>query len=156
MVWLVNTRNTLSFPPRRKRKRLEKLPEWKGSDRIRFMKPFGFLEYVNLQTNAFCVISDSGTICEESSLLDFPAITCRNAIERPEAMDAGTIVMTGLDPTNIVDGIRLQTSPEVRCCHMVAPADYQVENTSWRVVKLIVGTAKLVHLWDGVRESDLG
>lgn len=139
----------------RTRKRLESLPDWKSSDRIRFMKPFGFLDYVNLQMNAFCVISDSGTICEESSLLDFPAITCRNAIERPEAMDAGTIVVTGLEPANIVAGIRLQTSPEVRRCRMPAPADYQIENTSWRVVKLIVGTAKLVHLWDGVRASDL-
>jgi UDP-N-acetylglucosamine 2-epimerase (non-hydrolysing) len=140
----------------RTRKRIENLKEWKTSDRIRFMKPFGFLDYVNLQTNAFCVISDSGTICEESSLLDFPAITCRNAIERPEAMDAGTIVVTGLDPQNILDGIRLQTSPEARRCRMPAPADYQIENTSWRVVKLIMGTAKLVHLWDGVRACDLG
>ena len=140
----------------RTRKRLEKLPDWRASDRIQFMKPFGFLDYVNLQQHAFCVISDSGTICEESSVLGFPAVTCRNAIERPEAMDTGTIVVTGLDPETIVDAIRLQTSAAALNMPMIAPADYQIENTSWRVVKLIVGTAKLTHLWDGVRPNDLG
>ena len=139
----------------RTRKRLEKLPDWRASDRIQFMKPFGFLDYVNLQQHAFCVISDSGTICEESSMLGFPAVTCRNAIERPEAMDAGTIVVTGLAPETIVDAIRLQTSAAALNMPMIAPADYQIENTSWRVVKLIVGTAKLTHLWDGVRPNDL-
>ncbi len=139
----------------RTRKRIEALSERPNNPRIRFMKPFGFFDYVNLQLNAFCVISDSGTICEESSLLGFPAITCRNAIERPEAMDTGSIIVTGLKPESIVDGIRIQTSLSAQQAKIPAPRDYQITDTSWRVLKLISGTASLVHMWDGVRKNDL-
>ena len=116
---------------------------------------FGFLDYVNLQMNAACVISDSGTICEESSMLNFPAITCRNSIERPEAMDTGSIVVTGLDAEVMVDAVRLQMSEDIRKNPVTIPADYQIENTSERVVKLILGTTKLSRLWDGVKQNDL-
>ena len=105
--------------------------------------------------NARCVISDSGTICEESAILAFPAITVRNSIERPEAMDAGTIVTTGLDPQTIVDAIRLQTSRQIRDFKYKIPPDYEVDNTSYRVVKLILGTAKLGHIWDNIKPTDL-
>lgn len=139
----------------RTRKRLESLGLSNMSESIRFMKPFGFLDYVNLQMNAKCVISDSGTICEESSMLNFPAITCRNAIERPEAIDAGSIVVTGLDPDVIVAAIELQISADVRDGEMCVPRDYQITNTSHRVLKLILGTAKLSNLWDGIKHNDL-
>lgn len=139
----------------RTRNRLEKLGKDDISDKIRFMKPFGFLDYVNLQMHAACVLSDSGTICEESSLLNFPAVTCRNSIERPEAMDTGSIVVTGLDAETIVGAIRLQMSPDVRSKPVTIPADYRIDNTSERVVKLILGTAKLSHLWDGIKYNDL-
>ena len=138
----------------RTRKRLQSLGR-SVSDKVRFLKPFGFLDYVNLQMNARCVISDSGTICEESSVLNFPAITCRNAIERPEAMDTGSIVVTGLDPETILAAIRLQTSSDVLERDVVIPADYQIDNTSHRVVKLILGTAKLSNVWSGIKLNDL-
>jgi UDP-N-acetylglucosamine 2-epimerase len=139
----------------RTRNRLEKLGKKDISGKIRFMKPFGFLDYVNLQMNAACVISDSGTICEEASILNFPAITCRNAIERPEAMDTGSIVVTGLDANTIVNAVRLQMSHDIRSKPIAVPADYRIDDTSERVVKLILGTAGLSNLWSGVIDNDL-
>jgi len=139
----------------RTRKRLETLGRQQNSPNIKFLKPFGFLDYVFLQMNAKCVISDSGTICEESSILNFPAITVRNAIERPEAMDTGSIVVTGVDPDVILPAIKLQTSDDILQHDVYIPEDYRIKNTSQRVVKLILGTAKLSNLWDGVRRNDL-
>lgn len=139
----------------RTRKRLESLDRENISDMIHFMKPFGFFDYVKLQMQAKCVISDSGTICEESSMLNFPAITVRNAIERPEAMDTGSIIVTGLDPETIVNAVKMQTSVHILSKPVQIPDDYQIENTSQRVVKLIVGTAKLSNLWSGIKHNDL-
>jgi UDP-N-acetyl-L-fucosamine synthase len=139
----------------RTRKRLESLGRKNISDMIRFMKPFGFFDYVKLQMQAKCVISDSGTICEESSMLNFPAITVRNAIERPEAMDTGSIIVTGLDPETVINAVKMQTSEHILSNPVLIPNDYKVENTSQRVVKLILGTAKLSNLWDGIKQNDL-
>jgi UDP-N-acetylglucosamine 2-epimerase len=139
----------------RTRKRLETLGKKNISEGIKFFKPFGFLDYNWLQMNACCVISDSGTICEESAILNFPAITIRNATERPEAVDAGTIVMTGLEPEVIVQAIKLQISEDNKNMPRRIPADYEIENTSYRVVKLIMGTSKLSHIWDNIRFNDL-
>ncbi|MCK5271172.1 MAG: UDP-N-acetylglucosamine 2-epimerase (non-hydrolyzing), partial [Sedimentisphaerales bacterium] len=139
----------------RTRKRLEALGKKDISAKIKFMKPFGFLDYVKLQMSARCVISDSGTICEESSMLNFPAITVRNAIERPEAMDTGSIVVTGVDPDVILEAVKLQTSEDVLQREVYVPDDYKIENTSQRVVKLILGMAKLSNLWSGIRYNDL-
>ena len=94
----------------RTRKRLEDLAgrgRMPSSDQIRFLKPFGFFEYVKLQQEAFCVLSDSGTITEESAILGFPAVMLREAHERPEGMDAGTLVMSGLSPERVIQGIRV-------------------------------------------------
>ena len=139
----------------RTRKRLEALGQRKTSENIRFLKPFGFLDYVNLQINSACTLSDSGTICEESSILNFPAVTVRNAIERPEAMDVGSIVVTGLTPEVIVNAVKLQMSDRVKQTPVHIPEDYRIDNTSQRVVKLILGTAKLSHLWDNIQYNDL-
>ncbi len=139
----------------RTRNRLEKLGKKDLSQKIILMKPFGFFEYVKLQMHAKCVISDSGTICEESSMLNFPAITVRNAIERPEAMDTGSIVVTGVEPEVIVDAIKLQTSEDIIKNPVSIPDDYKITNTSERVVKLILGTAKLSNMWNGIRVNDL-
>jgi UDP-N-acetylglucosamine 2-epimerase (non-hydrolysing) len=139
----------------RTRKRLESLGHEDLSNAIQFLKPFGFLDYNWLQMNARCVISDSGTITEESAILKFPAITIRNAFERPEGLDSGTIVLTGLDPETIVAAIRLQISPDNQEMPWRIPADYEIENTSYRVVKLIVGTAKLNPIWENLRSNDL-
>ena len=144
----------VSTHPRTKR-RLKTLAKDDISDNIKFMKPFGFLDYVKLQMNSKCVISDSGTICEESSILNFPAITVRNAIERPEAMDTGSIVVTGVDPDVIIEAIKLQTSQEMTSREVFVPDDYKIDNTSHRVVKLILGTAKLSNLWNGIKYNDL-
>jgi UDP-N-acetylglucosamine 2-epimerase (non-hydrolysing) len=139
----------------RTRKRIESLGSIKISKGIQFLKPFGFLDYNWLQMNACCVISDSGTIAEESAILKFPAITIRNAFERPESLDAGTVIITGLDPETIIASIKIQTSDDNKKMPWRIPADYEIENTSYRVVKLIVGTYKLNHIWDNIKFNDL-
>jgi UDP-N-acetylglucosamine 2-epimerase (non-hydrolysing) len=103
------------------------------------MKPFGFLDYIKLQKNAFCVISDSGTITEESSILGFPAITIRQAHERPEGMDEGTLIMTGLEKNRIMEAIDIVTSQMKEnqfAIHRVG--DYETDNVSKKVVRIIV------------------
>lgn len=127
--------------------------------RIRYMKPFGFHDYNHLQMKAFCAISDSGTIAEEASILGFPAITPRDAIERPEGLDTGCLIMTGLDRDTILSGVEAVTRMfaqrrDAGLPHPV-PADYEITNTSERVVGLILGTAKLSNSWDGIRNNDL-
>lgn len=143
----------------RTRKRLDALGNAAPDPHVRFMKPFGFHDYNRLQMGAFCAISDSGTIAEEASILGFPAITPRDAIERPEALDAGSIIVTGLDRDTILRGVETVTSMfaerETTGTPRPAPEDYCVTNTSERVAGLILGTAKLSNSWDGIRENDL-
>jgi UDP-N-acetylglucosamine 2-epimerase (non-hydrolysing) len=135
----------------RTRNRLEALA-YQMSDMVSFAKPFGFHDYNNLQMNSFCSISDSGTIAEEASILGFPAITPRDAIERPEALDVGSIIMTGVEKDAILAGVEAVTKMHERHGEMPLPKDYGVTNTSERVVSLILGTAKLSNGWDGIRE----
>ncbi|MCK4664909.1 MAG: UDP-N-acetylglucosamine 2-epimerase (non-hydrolyzing) [Bacteroidales bacterium] len=135
----------------RTRKRIEILENIQIDDRIQFLKPFGFMDYNYLQMNTICAISDSGTISEESAILNFPAVTIRNSMERPEAIDAGTIIITGLIPDIVLDSVRLvvdefeQNKEYKQIC-----SEYKVENTSWRVLKTILGTAKLSNMWWGI------
>lgn len=143
----------VSTHPRTK-KRLDKLNRKNNTD-IRFMKPFGFFDYICLQTNSRCVISDSGTISEEAAILGFPAITVRNAMERPEAMDSGNIIMTGLDKDIIEQSVKMQISQENILSKSQIPQEYNVEDVSFRVLKLILGTAKLSNKWDGIMVNDL-
>lgn len=143
----------------RTRKRLEALGTAAIDTRIQYMKPFGFHDYNHLQMKAFCAISDSGTIAEEASMLGFPAITPRDAIERPEGLDTGCLIMTGLHKDTILDGVDAVTAMFAERVaagspHPV-PVDYQITNTSERVVSLIVGTARLSNGWDGIRKNDL-
>ncbi|MDP3959388.1 MAG: UDP-N-acetylglucosamine 2-epimerase (non-hydrolyzing) [Pseudorhodobacter sp.] len=144
----------------RTRKRLEALAGVSLDARVQYLKPFGFHDYNKLQMNAFCAVSDSGTIAEESSILGFPAITPRDAIERPEALDVGCILMTGLDRSTIENGIdavtRLFSERRAAGRPNPVPADYCITNTSERVLGLILGTAKLSNGWDGIRMNDLG
>ncbi len=109
---------------------------------IEFIKPLGFCDYVHLQQNAFCVISDSGTLTEESSILGFPAVMIRDAHERPEGMDEGATVMTGLGADRLIDGIRLVTSQG--SAGFRAPADYEATNVSGKVVRLILSYTDFV------------
>lgn len=114
---------------------------------IRTLNPFGFFDYNNLQQNAYCVLSDSGTISEESAILNFPAITMRNAIERPEAIDTGSIMISGLIPEEVLSAINLVTTDKQMFPSREIPQEYNITNTSQRVVKLIMGTAKRAHQW---------
>ena len=142
-----NKRIIFSTHPRT-RNRIEKLASVELDDLVEFHKPFGFFDYVHLELNACCTISDSGTISEESAILCFPAVTVREATERPEALDAGTIALTGLDSSILLDTIGLTIEEFVRKIPSDLPREYTVSNTSWRVAKLILGTAKLNSKWE--------
>jgi len=136
----------------RTRKRLEELGEIAGSADLMFMEPFGFHDYNKLQMDAACVLSDSGTISEESSILGFAAITLRDSIERPEALDAGTISMTGLDADDVVRAVSVVKglSKEQLVARSV-PAGYEIADASSRAVNFILSTAKRHHQWAGLR-----
>jgi UDP-N-acetylglucosamine 2-epimerase (non-hydrolysing) len=138
----------------RTRKRIEALPDQSPmtNNKLHFLKPFGFTDYVNLQMNALCTISDSGTISEESSMLQFPAISLRQSMERPEAQDTGSIILTGFDSDIVLNAVSAVIE-EFKVPHLKHPApdSYQIENTSWRVVKLILGNTKLSNKWWGIK-----
>ena len=135
----------------RTRKRLEDIENIKIDKRIKFLEPFGFFDYNYLQINAICTLSDSGTISEESAILNFPAVTIRNSMERPEAIDTGTIIITGLIPEIVLDSVSLVVDEfEHRKKYSRICPEYQVENTSWRVLKLILGTSKLSNKWNKI------
>jgi UDP-N-acetylglucosamine 2-epimerase len=112
---------------------------------IQFCKPFGFFDYLKLQTNALCVLSDSGTITEESSIMRFPAITMRNAHERPEGMDEGTVIMSGLKPERILDAIRVTIEQYKDGSPFKIVADYDVDNVFKKVVKIILSYTDYVN-----------
>jgi UDP-N-acetylglucosamine 2-epimerase (non-hydrolysing) len=111
---------------------------------VRFLKPFGFPDYVKLQQHARCVLSDSGTITEESALLGFPAVTLREAHERPEGMDAGTLVMSGLSTERVLQAVEVVTSrgPAERAG---LPPDYLEPNVSMKVVQIILSYVDYVN-----------
>jgi UDP-N-acetylglucosamine 2-epimerase (non-hydrolysing) len=143
----------------RTRKRLDALGADFLDPRIQYLKPFGFHDYNHLQMKSFCAISDSGTIAEEASILAFPAITPRDAIERPEGLDVGCLIMTGVDRDTMLNGIdavtRMFAQREATNLPHPVPVEYCITNTSERVASLIVGTAKLSNCWDGIRINDL-
>ncbi len=146
----------VSTHPRTK-KRMDGLQSVKLDPRIRFLKPFGFFDFVHLEMHALCTISDSGTISEESAMLAFPAVTIREAMERPEALDSGSIILTGLDVDMVLDAVRLVMVEEIDRLEMGVPVEYRIADTSWRVLKLILGMAKLSNRWIGIRgHSELG
>jgi UDP-N-acetyl-L-fucosamine synthase len=138
----------------RTRKRLESLGVDTSGEAIRFMEPFGFHDYNRLQLDAACVLSDSGTISEESSILGFPAITLRDSIERPEALDTGSIIMTGLDVADVVAAVAVVLADGAGTTTL--PAGYEVTDTSTRVVRFILSTAGRHHAWAGIRLMDDG
>lgn len=123
----------------RTRKKLEAMGFVNQNPLIQFMKPFGFLDYIKLQKNAFCVISDSGTITEESSILKFPAITIRQAHERPEGMDEGTLIMTGLEKNRILQSIGVVVAHFSEKQNSIQTVfDYQTDNVSKKVLRIIL------------------
>lgn len=135
----------VSTHPRTKIK-LEALQRTDLNPLIQFLKPLGFFDYIKMQQKAFCVISDSGTITEESSILNFPAITIRQAHERPEGMDEGTLIMSGLKKERILESIHIivsQFSREKRVTKLVP--DYNVDNFSIKVVRTIISYVDFVN-----------
>ena len=123
----------------RTRKMLEKfkLENLEKND-IRFMKPFGFLDYVNLQLNSFCVLSESGTITEESSILNFPALNIRETHERPEGFEECSVMMVGLNKSHIINALKIlqnQKRGEKRDLKIVE--EYNVDNVSKKIVRII-------------------
>lgn len=137
----------------RTRKRLEALPDWSEPDGITFSDPLGFHDYNKLQLSAACCLSDSGTIAEESSILGFPAITLRDSIERPEALDTGGIIMTGLHAEDVVAAVQvaMDSAYTREGVSHLTPDDYLIDNTSERAVKFILSTAHRHHQWEGIR-----
>jgi UDP-N-acetylglucosamine 2-epimerase (non-hydrolysing) len=133
----------------RTRKRLEdQLDELKRG--LRFHPPFGFNDYVRLQKDAKLVLSDSGTISEVSSLLGFPAVTLRDAIERPESLDTGAIITTGVQADAIIDAIAIVLDQYQTDGPPVIPNDYQITDTSRRVVNFIRSTSHTHHKRAGI------
>ncbi|MEW5744481.1 MAG: UDP-N-acetylglucosamine 2-epimerase (non-hydrolyzing) [Nitrospirota bacterium] len=123
----------------RTRKKLEHMGMLELDTRIRFFKPMGFLDYIKLQMNAFCTVSDSGTITEEASILNFPAVMIRQAHERPEGMDEGVLIMCGLKPESVIEAIRIVTAQHLmtgRAFTMVR--DYDTECVSKKVLRIIM------------------
>jgi UDP-N-acetylglucosamine 2-epimerase (non-hydrolysing) len=113
---------------------------------VKYMKPMGFFDYIALQKNACCVISDSGTITEESSILNFPAIMIRMAHERPEGMDEGTVIMSGIERSRVLEAVNImleqfkQNPTGIRIIN-----DYNVDNVSIKVVRIILSYIDFVN-----------
>ena len=111
---------------------------------IRNLEPLGFFDYVNLQKHSYCVLSDSGTVPEESDILNFPGISLRTSTERPEALDAGSIVLGGINERDILNSIELAVnSKEERTDNLVR--DYKDTNVSLKVVKIIQSYYNIVN-----------
>ena len=110
----------------------------KMNSKIEFMKPFGLFDYIKLQVESLCVLSDSGTITEEASLLDFPAITIRQSHERPEGMDSGILIMSGLESERVLESIEITIKHfEERTINPKVP-DYEMDEVSHKVLKIVV------------------
>ena len=127
----------VSTHPRTKN-RIEQLDgDLKVNPLVKFMKPMGFFDYIKLQQEAKCVISDSGTITEESSILGFPAIMIRKAHERPEGMDEGTLIMSGLEKERVLESINVTVNQSKRFSSNIIK-DYDVDNVSIKVTRIIL------------------
>ena len=125
----------LSVHPRTKQK-LDAL-QVNLDERVRDLKPLGFFDYVQLQRLSYCTLSDSGTITEESAVMGFPAVTLRDTHERPEGMDAGVLVMTGISSEAVLQGVAMAKRQFEEGAKPAVPLDYQPTDVSWKVAKLI-------------------
>lgn len=134
----------------RTRHRLESQPE-QLKTKLRFHPPFGFNDYVKLQQSAKLVLSDSGTISEESNILGFPAVTLRDAIERPEALDAGAIIMAGVETDDVLRAVRHSIEQWKRGHVASLPAGYEIDDTAARVAAFVLSTATRHHARAGIR-----
>lgn len=137
-----------THPRLRKRLRARRASE---HDSVEYLEPFGFLAYNKLQRNAICVLSDSGTISEESAICGFPAVTIRDSMERPEALDTGSMIITGVAVDSIQRCIDLVVSQRAAGLQPSAPSEYQVLDCSARVSRLIHGLSAVHATWLGLR-----
>jgi len=112
---------------------------------IKPMPPLGFPDYLSLQSQAYCTLSDSGTITEEASLLGFPAVTLREAHERPEGMDEGVVIMSGLNGPGILQAVDMAVAQQNAMGPSAVPRDYDVDQVSWKVAKLICSYTEYVN-----------
>jgi len=130
----------------RTRARLAAVKRPRSSAGIEFLKPLGFPDYVKLQMNACCVLSDSGTLTEESSILGFPGVMIRQAHERPEGMDEAAVIMSGLKPERVLEAIDLVTAHRAaRKQPIRMAADYEADNVSQKVVRIILSYTDYVN-----------
>ncbi|CEN84556.1 UDP-N-acetylglucosamine 2-epimerase [[Clostridium] sordellii] len=116
---------------------------------IKLMRPMGLFDYCNLQKNAFCTLSDSGTLSEESSILEFPAVLIRTSTERPEVLDKGTVVVGGIDKDEMLSSIEIAVNSFGKGSHLRA-LDYRDENVSIKIVKIIQSYTKIINkvIWN--------
>jgi len=148
LIDLVDTLNALAQQYRvpvivsthpRTQKRLDELKLSAMNQHIQFLKPFGFCDYIKLQMGALCVISDSGTITEEASLLGLPAITIRDAHERPEGMDAGILIMAGLKKDRVLDAVRITLDQFKQGIRVIASVDdYEAQAVSKKILRIVL------------------
>ena len=130
----------------RTRKRLDALQLGTLNPHVQFLKPFGFCDYIKLQMEAYCVVSDSGTITEEASLLNLPAITIRNAHERPEGMDVGTLIMSGLKKQRVLDAVHVIVSQHDKSRSVMRPiTDYQAGPVSKQMLRIVLSYVDYVN-----------
>lgn len=130
----------------RTQKRMDQLDTTSTNSLIKFLKPFGFFDYIKLQMQALCVISDSGTISEEGSLLNLPAITIRNAHERPEAMDTGTFIMSGLKKERVLDAVSVIISQRKSSKTIVRRIDdYEHSAVSKQLLRVVLSYTDYVN-----------
>lgn len=130
----------------RTRKRLDELDLGKLNPHVQFLKPFGFCDYIKLQMEALCVVSDSGTITEEASLLNLPAITIRNAHERPEGMDVGTLIMSGLKKERVLDAVRVIVAQHDKTRRVMQPVeDYEAGPVSKQILRVVMSYVDYVN-----------
>jgi len=127
----------------RLRKRLEEL-NLELNNLIKLHTPFGFFDYVKLQKNAFCNLSDSGTIHEDAAIMGIPALVIRESSERPEVYDTGNVILTGLNSNVILNSIELVVKQKKRGIEFLCPQDYKDKNVSEKVMRLIVGMSKII------------
>ncbi len=130
----------------RTRKCLDALGLSTLSPLIQLLKPFGFCDYIKLQMEALCVLSDSGTITEEASLLNLPAITIRNAHERPEGMDVGTLIMSGLKKERVLDAVRVIIAQHNKTRRVMQPVhDYETGPVSKQLLRVVMSYVDYVN-----------
>ena len=135
----------VSTHPRTK-KRLDSLDLGQLNPLIQFLKPFGFCDYIKLQMESLCVVSDSGTITEEASLLNLPAITIRNAHERPEGMDVGTLIMSGLKKERVLDAVKVILAQHNKSERATAAIeDYEISSASKKILRIVLSYVDYVN-----------